>query len=453
MLYTLIKFLSEIKIFKGVVNLKSSLIKGLSKTLLEGVKTMWRKILIFSLIGILLLSFTSLAQLKGKLEIFSWWTAGGEAEGLQALIDIFHKKYPDVEIINATVAGGAGAQAKAVLKTRMLGGDPPDTFQVHAGHELIDTWVKTGFMEPITFLYKEEGWTKVMPKGILDIVSYKGDYWSVPVNIHRANVLWYNKKIFEENKLTPPKTFDEFFKVADALKAKGIIPLALGTKDGWEAAHVFETVLIGKLGAEGYKGLWTGKTKWSDQRVTDALETFKKMLTYVNPDHSARTWDEACALIVEGKAAMNIMGDWAVGYFYAKEFKDFGWVLAPGNAGIFDALSDSFGLPKGAKNRDNVIAFLKVLGSKEGQEAFNLKKGSIPARTDVNKALFPEYQRSAMDDWLKHVIVPSVMHGAAASEGWVTEFKDVISLFVARPDVKTTQKALVNIAIKQGVKQ
>jgi len=414
---------------------------------------MWRKILIFSLIVILLLSFTSLAQLKGKLEIFSWWTAGGEAEGLQALIDIFHKKYPDVEIINATVAGGAGAQAKAVLKTRMLGGDPPDTFQVHAGHELIDTWVKTGFMEPITFLYKEEGWTKVMPKGILDIVSYKGDYWSVPVNIHRANVLWYNKKIFEENKLTPPKTFDEFFKVADALKAKGIIPLALGTKDGWEAAHVFETVLIGKLGAEGYKGLWTGKTKWSDPRVTDALETFKKMLTYVNPDHSARTWDEACALIVEGKAAMNIMGDWAVGYFYAKGFKDFGWVLAPGNAGIFDALSDSFGLPKGAKNRDNVIAFLKVLGSKEGQEAFNLKKGSIPARTDVNKALFPEYQRSAMDDWLKHVIVPSVMHGAAASEGWVTEFKDVISLFVARPDVMTTQKALVNIAIKQGVKQ
>ncbi|MGB9820448.1 MAG: hypothetical protein ACPLVG_03745 [Pseudothermotoga sp.] len=150
---------------------------------------------------------------------------------------------------------------------------------------------------------------------------------------------------------------------------------------------------------------------------------------------------------------MNIMGDWAVGYFYAKNFKDFGWTLAPGNAGIFDALSDSFGLPKGAKNRDTVIAFLKVLGSKEGQTAFNIKKGSIPARTDVDKSLFPEYQRSAMDDWLKHEIVPSVMHGAAASEGWVTEFKDVISLFIARPDVKVTQKALVNIAIGQGVAQ
>lgn len=401
---------------------------------------MLKKLLTVLLVLSLTFAFAS------KLEIFSWWTAGGEAEGLQELIKIYNKLYPNVEVINATVAGGAGAQAKAVLKTRMLGGDPPDTFQVHAGHELIDTWVKTGFMEPITFLYKEEGWERVMPKGILEIVSYNGEYWSVPVNIHRANVLWYNKKIFNQFGLKPPKTFDEFFQVAEALKAKGVIPFALGTKDGWEAAHIFETVLIGKLGAEGYKGLWTGKTKWSDPRVTDALETFAKMLKYVNSDHPARTWDEACALIVEGKAAMTIMGDWAVGYFYAKNFKDFGWVLAPNNEGIFDALSDSFGLPKGVKNRENVVAFLRILGSKEAQEAFNLKKGSIPARIDVNKDLFPEYQRSAMEDWQKHVIVPSVMHGAAAPESWVTEFKDVISLFVARPDVKVTQNALVNIA-------
>ncbi|AEH51554.1 ABC transporter substrate-binding protein [Pseudothermotoga thermarum] len=400
---------------------------------------------------VVLLALVVTLAVASKLEVFSWWTAGGEAEGLQELFNIYSKLYPGVEIINATVAGGAGAQAKAVLKTRMLGGDPPDTFQVHAGRELIDTWVKTGFMEPLTELFISEGWTKVMPKGILDIISYNGEYWSVPVNIHRANVLWYNKTIFEKYGLKPPKTFDEFFDVAEKLKAKGIIPLAFGTKDGWEAAHVFETVLIGTLGAEGYRGLWTGKTKWSDPRVTQALEIFAKMLKYVNPDHAARTWDEACALIVEGKAAMNIMGDWAAGYFMAKGFEDFGWTLAPNNEGIFDALSDSFGLPKGAKNRENVIAFLKVLGSKEGQEAFNIKKGSIPARTDVNKDLFPAYQKSAMEDWLKHEIVPSVMHGAAAPESWVTEFKDVIALFVARPDVKTTQKALISIARLHGM--
>ncbi|MGB9820449.1 MAG: ABC transporter substrate-binding protein [Pseudothermotoga sp.] len=259
---------------------------------------MWRKLVLLITMALTVIS------LAAKVEIFSWWTAGGEAEGLQELFNIFSKLNPGVEIINATVAGGAGAQAKAVLKTRMLGGDPPDTFQVHAGHELIDTWVKMGFMESITFLYKEEGWDKVMPNGILDIVSYNGELWSVPVNIHRANVLWYNKAILDKYGLKAPTNFEEFFKVADTLKSHGIIPLALGSKDGWEVAHAFETVLIGKLGADGYRGLWTGKTKWSDPRVTEALETFAKMLTYVNPDHAARTWDEACALLVEGKAAM-----------------------------------------------------------------------------------------------------------------------------------------------------
>ncbi|HTD47616.1 MAG TPA: ABC transporter substrate-binding protein, partial [bacterium] len=134
----------------------------------------------------------------GKLEIFSWWTAGGEAEALNAVFGIYHERYPAVQIVNATVAGGAGTNAKAVLKTRMLGGDPPDSFQVHAGHELIDTWVRNGSMEPLTGLFKAEGWTTAMPRGLLDILSYKGDIWSVPVNIHRANVLWYNKKIFAD---------------------------------------------------------------------------------------------------------------------------------------------------------------------------------------------------------------------------------------------------------------
>lgn len=411
------------------------------------------KILVVGLIFSLLLSTLAFAGLSGKLEIFSWWTAGGEAEGLNALFNIYHKLYPDVKIINATVAGGAGTNAKAVLKTRMLGGDPPDSFQVHAGHELIDTWVKTGYMEPVTFLYKEEGWDKVMPPGILNIVKYKDDYWSVPVNIHRANVLWYSKAVFEKYNITPPKTFDDFFAVCEKLKKEGIVPIVMGTKDGWEAGHVFETFLIGTLGAEGYKGLWTGKTKWSDKRVTEALILFDKMLNYVNDDHSALTWDEAGQYLIQGKGAMMIMGDWTNGWFMAKNFDGYGWTLAPGNEGIFDALSDSFGLPKGCKHRDNVIAWLKVLGSKEGQKEFNMRKGSIPARTDVDMSDFNEYLKSCAKDWNKDKIVPSVIHGAAASAGWTTEYIDAIKLFVAKRNVMKTQKALIMAAEDAGVDQ
>ena len=393
------------------------------------------------------------ATLTGKVEIFSWWTAGGEAEGLNALIKQFNDLYPEVEVINATVAGGAGTNAKAVLKTRVLGGDPPDTFQVHAGHELIDTWVKTNYMEPLTFIYKEEGWDKSMPKGILDIVSYKNDYWSVPVNIHRANVLWYSKSVFQKYGLKPPRTFDEFFKLSEVLKAKGIVPMVMGTKEGWEAGHVFEAFLIGTLGAEGYSGLWTGKTKWSDPKVTEALELFKKMLDYLNTDHSALTWDGAGQYLIQGKGAMLIMGDWTNGWFMSKNYDDYGWAPPPGNEGIFDALSDSFGLPKGSKNRDQVIAFLKVLGSRKGQEAFNKLKGSIPAKADADRSIFNPYLQSTMDDWNNDKIVPSVIHGAAASEGWATEYKDVLSLFVARKDVAKAQAALAAAAEDAGVSQ
>jgi ABC-type glycerol-3-phosphate transport system substrate-binding protein len=239
-----------------------------------------------------------------KLEIFSWWTAGGEAEGLEAMFTVYRQKYPGVEIINATVAGGAGAQAKAVLKTRMLGGDPPDSFQVHGGAELIDTWMKTGYMENITDLWKSEGWMDKFPKQLIDLVSHEGKIYSVPVNVHRGNVLWYNKKIFDQYGLQPPTTFDEFFQVAEALKAKGVTPLALGDKLKWEAAHLFETVLAGVLGAEKYRGLWTGQTPWTGPEVAKAFEIFGRMLDYVNEDHAAHTWDSATQLVLDGKVAM-----------------------------------------------------------------------------------------------------------------------------------------------------
>src|SRR5712664_3863559 len=132
---------------------------------------------------------TAPSRAQEKLEIFSWW-AGDEGPALKALIDLYSKKYPGIQVINSTVTGGSGVNAKAVLKTRMLGGDPPDSFQVHMGHELTDTWVVTEKMEPLDAIYTEMGFDKAFPKGVLDIVSYQGHPYSVPVNIHRANVLW-----------------------------------------------------------------------------------------------------------------------------------------------------------------------------------------------------------------------------------------------------------------------
>jgi glucose/mannose transport system substrate-binding protein len=388
---------------------------------------------------------------KGKLIVGSWWTAGGEAEGLKGMFDIYAKEYPDVEIINATTAGGSGVNFKAQLATRLIGGAPPDTFQLHAGME-VQMYSPEKYLSPVDDIYASEGLEQVFPKDLLTMLkAYGGHYWGVPVNIHRSNVLWYNKAVFEANGLKPPTTFEEFKTVAEALKAKGIVPFVMGTKEGWEAAHVFEDVLAGTLGAEKYKGLWTGATKWSDPDVTKALENFKMMLSYKNTDSDALTWDGAGQYLIDGKGGMLIMGDWTDGWFTSKAFTGYGWAPPPGTKGIFVALSDSFALPAKAPDMENAKNWLKVCGSKEGQEAFNPKKGSICARTDCDPKLFNAYLQSAMVDWNQDAIVPSMHHGAAAIASWVKAYDDTMKLFVTSGDVAATQAALGQACVDAGV--
>ena len=389
-----------------------------------------------------------------QLEIFSWWTAGGEAEGLNAMFEVFSAEHPDVEIVNATVAGGAGTNAKAVLATRLQGGDPPDSFQVHAGLEVVNYDPDT-YLDPIDGMFD----FSVFPADLLQLLEYNGHIWSMPVNIHRSNVLWTNTALFEEYGLDIPMTKDEFFAVSEAFVAEGIIPVTMGTKDGWEAAHVFEGLLAATLGADAYKGLWTDETSWMDPGVTEALEYLQGIMENANEDHAALTWDGAGEYFVEDKAAMMIMGDWTAGWFGSKDYADYGWSATPGSNGIFVGLSDSFSLPKGAPDAENAKEWLKVCYSKEGQEAFNPKKGSICARTDCDNEAFKavpatyEYLTSAAEDWASDAIVPSVVHGAAAYESWATDFKDTISLFVASGDVPGTQEALQGLCVDAGICQ
>ncbi|WHY85701.1 ABC transporter substrate-binding protein [Neobacillus novalis] len=382
-----------------------------------------------------------------KLEIFSWWTGAGEEDGLKALIKLFKEKYPNVPVENAAVAGGAGTNAKAVLASRMQGNDPPATFQVHGGAELNAGWVAAGKMEPLNDLYDKEGWKDKFPQSLIDMVSKDGNIYSVPVNIHRGNVIWYNKKVFADNGLTPPKTFDEFFAVADKLKAKGITPLSLGDKEPWTATMLFEDILVGTIGTEKYIKLWSGDLPLNDPGVVEATKTFKKMLDYVNADHSSRNWQDASQMVGKGEAAMNVMGDWAKGYFVndlkLKTNEDFGFITTPGTEGDFLVITDTFGLPKGVKNPDDVKKFLSVLGSVEGQDAFNPLKGSIPARIDADPAKYDEYGKQTIADFKDAKLAPSLAHGSAAPEGFLTKVNQAINIFVTQKDVDQFIDSLV----------
>ena len=391
------------------------------------------------------------APVKQQVEVFSWWTAGGEAEGLAAMVKVFQAKYPDIEFVNAAVAGGAGTNARAVLATRLQANNPPDSWQGHAGQELIGTYVKANQLQPLNDLYESEGWLQVMPETLIPLISEGGKIYSVPVNIHRANVLWYNPKILADNGIAVPTTIDEWFAAMDKLKAAGVTPLAMGEQ--WTAMHLFETILLGTLGVEKYNGLWNGTTDWGSPEVKQALENYKKALSYTNADAASLAWQDAAQLVVDGDAAFNVMGDWAEGFFRSlgKTPKvDYGWAPVPGTVGVFQFLSDSFVLPVNPPHPEAALAWLKVAGSKEGQEAFNPIKGSICARTDCDKSLFGEYLQSAMDDWAKDIVVGSLTHGVVANDSWKTEINNALGIFLADLNVDNFQSALVAACKSSG---
>jgi glucose/mannose transport system substrate-binding protein len=387
----------------------------------------------------------------GNLEIFSWWTAGGEADGLAEMFKIYQQKYSGVKIINAAVGGGAGTNAKTVLATRMQGGKPPDSFQVHAGQELISTWVKAGKMEPITSIWNSEGWDSVIPKDLKTIVSSGSDVWSVPVNVHRGNALWLSAKGASiAGASGSSNNLDSFISGLSKAKAAGIqAPLALGSDGNWEITMLLENNLVAVGGADFYKGLFTGKSSWTDNNVKTALTYVKQMFDYVNSDHATLSWDQAAKRLQDGTSAATIMGDWAKGYFTAANWtanKDFTAVPSPGTSGTYMIVCDTFGLPKGAPDHDNAVNWLKVCGSKDGQAAFNPKKGSIPARTDVPSSIFDPIAQQFIAEFKTDKLTPSIAHGSAAPEAFATGVNDEMGQFVQKRDVAASMTSLAKLA-------
>src|SRR5258708_128972 len=343
---------------------------------------------------------------------------GGSAGTTATKLKIFKAKYPSVTIVNQAVAGGAGSNAKAVLATRMQGGKPPDSFQVHAGQELVSTWVKASKMEPITSVWASEGWDKVIPQDLKTIVSSGTDVWSVPVNVHRGNALWVSSKAASAS--SAATSLDNFLGALGTAKAAGVTaPLALGSKGNWQVTMLFENNLVAVGGADFYRGLFTGKSSWTDNNIKTSLNYISKMLNYVNSDHATIDWDQAAGRVQAGTSLATIMGDWAKGYFTANNWKpdtDFTGIPHPGTQGTYMIVCDTFGVPKGAPDHDNALNWVKVCGSRDGQAAFNPKKGSIPARPDVPASLFDSIAQTFMGEFKNASLTPSIAHGSAAPQ-------------------------------------
>ena len=326
-------------------------------------------------------------------ELLSWWIRGGEVDALRALVSVYERKHPSLSVVSA--AAGGQTSARQLLRARLTSGRPPDTFLANGGQDLA-SWVNSrGFgerMEPLGFLFGAEAWGRVFPADILDMVSHGGRVYAVPLDIHRTNSLYFNRAVFDRLGLSPPTTLEELHTVSETMRDAGQVPLALGTRHPWTLTMLaFENVMVSDAGGEYYQAFFAGRRSPFDAELARTLAHVTRILGYANTDAPRLTWDGAVDRVRTGAAAMTIAGDWAKGYLTHRGCKvgeDFGELPMPGAAGAFVFALDVFGMPRGAPHPAGAIDLLKAFGSREGQDAFSLVKGSIPARLDVDLARY-----------------------------------------------------------------
>ena len=384
-------------------------------------------------LGASLLLGSAAAQAGGTVEVLHWWTSGGEAKAVGELKKAFEGQ--GGKWIDSPIAGGGGDAAMTALRARVVAGDPPTAVQLKGPG--IQEWAKEGALNDVDDVAKKENWDAVLPPALAGIMKYEGKYVAAPVNIHRVDWLWANPQVLAKVGASMPTTWEEFNATADKLKAAGVTPLAHGGQP-WQDATVFEVVVLGVGGPDFFQKALVEldeKALTSDTMVK-SFDQLRKLRGYVDPSFSGRDWNLATAMVMNGEAAFQIMGDWAKGEFLAagkKPGTDFLCAPAPGNGYILNSDSFTFFKVSGADRLEGQKVLASEIMSPAFQETFNLAKGSIPARIDVPMDKFDSCAVKSHDDLAVAIkansLVPSMAHEMAIPRTIRGEFLDVVTNF------------------------
>ena len=399
-----------------------------------------------TLLTLSLLAASTFSQ-AGEVEVLHWWTAGGEAKSAAVLKEMIEEQGHTWK--DFAVAGGGGESAMTVLKTRAVSGNPPSAAQIK-GHD-IQEWGGLGFLTSLDATAKQEKWDDLLPAVVTKVMKWDGEYVAVPVNVHRVNWLWANPEVLEKSGVTVPTTLDEFFVAADKIKAAGFIPLAHGGQP-WQDATVFEAVALDVLGSEDYNKAFVDLDMdvLSGDKMVEVFTKFKKMRDYIDSNSPGRDWNVATSMVINGEAAMQIMGDWAKGEFTAAgkvPGKDYICAPAPGTDGQFTFNIDSFAFFElGDKENQKAQQDLaKTILTKDFQEVFNLNKGSIPVRLDMDMSKFDQCALDSMATFKASAasgdLVPSMAHGLSTTSYAQGAIYDVVTNFFNEKDADPKEAA------------
>lgn len=409
---------------------------------------MLRKLLIGTALGSGL-AFAAHAQDVKEVEMLHWWTSGGEAAALNVLKEDLAKQgfaWKDVP-----VAGGGGDAAMTALKAMVAAGNYPTASQM-LGYTVLD-YAAAGVMGDLTEAAVKEGWDKSVPAALQKFSVYDGKWVAAPVNVHSVNWLWINKAVMDKIGGTEPKTFDDFIALLDKAKAAGVIPLALGGQN-WQEATMFDSVVLSTGGPEFYKKAFNDldEEQLKSDTMKKSFDNLAKLVTYVDPNFSGRDWNLATAMVIKGDALVQVMGDWAKGEFNAAKKTpgtDFLCYRFPGTDGSVVYNSDMFGMFDVPEDRKAAqVALATATLSKSFQSAFNVVKGSVPARTDVPDTDFDACGKKGIAD-LKAAneggtLFGSLAQGYGAPPAVANAYKDVVSKFV-HGQIKTSDEAVTQL--------
>ena len=390
---------------------------------------------------------SSTDQATDKLEAVSWWTSGSEAEALQVLFDSYTKAHPGVTVTNATVAGGGGSNASVVLAQRLLSGNPPDVYQTFPGGAL-RAYVAQNQMSDVSAVVSETGLANNLPTVVLEGLTVNGKQYGVPTSSHRGNMLFFNNALLAKAGVDAPGadyTAEAFAADLAKLDAAGSVPLCLGAKDPFTTTALFENVLLGVVGADGWQQIAADRFDWNGPQLREALTRFGALLDYVDPEAAGLSWDEATKKLADGGCAFETLNDSAFGELIkagAQEGTGFGQVPYPGTDGLYVAVVDTFVRSRQAKNARNAVDFLTVLADPAAQLAFSKIKGSVPVRTDVDVSSMTTYQQAAAKSLRTDPVLWSITHGEAMSPAFQTGFYDAVEAYVRSRDAKAFTSTL-----------
>ena len=366
------------------------------------------------------------------VEVLHWWTSGGEAAALNVLKEDLAGK--GIGWVDMPVAGGGGEAAMTALRARVTAGDPPTAVQM-LGFDILD-WAAEGALGNLDSVATAEGWDAVVPAALQGFSKYDGHWIAAPVNVHSTNWVWINKAALDAAGGKAPETWEELVAVLDAMKANGITPLGHGGQ-AWQDATVFDGIVLG-LGTDFYKAAFIDldPAALGGEQMAEAFNRLIKLRSYVDDNFSGRDWNLASAMVINGEAGMQMMGDWAKGEFL-KAGKvpgtDFVCIRFPGTQGSVTFNSDQFAMfnVEGDAAKAAQGAMASAIMNPTFQSAFNVVKGSVPARTDVPNDAFDDCGKKGMADLAEAntagKLFGSMAHGHAAPAAVKNATYDVIT--------------------------